>query len=56
VLPAKKQFYADVYIDTQGRIRRVLLPADLSVPRQYGHSQITNEEMTVDFYAFAPPS
>jgi hypothetical protein len=53
VLPPQKQFYADVYIDTQGRIRRVLLPADLSVPRQYGKSQITNEEMTVDFYGFA---
>ncbi|MDQ1375610.1 MAG: hypothetical protein QOJ09_2948 [Actinomycetota bacterium] len=53
VLPASKPFYADVYIDTQGRIRRVLLPADLSVPRQYGKSQITNEEMTVDFFGFA---
>jgi hypothetical protein len=52
VLPAKP-FYADVFIDTQGRIRRVLLPVDLTVPRQYGDSKITNEEMTVDFYGFA---
>jgi len=52
VLPAKKQFYADVYIDTQGRIRRGLLPSNLSVPRQYGDSKLTNEEMTVDFFAF----
>ena len=51
VLPAK-QFYANVFIDTQGRIRRVLLPVDLSVPRQYGDSKITNEEMTVDFFSF----
>jgi hypothetical protein len=51
VLPAKL-FYANVFIDTQGRIRRVLLPVDLSVPRQYGDSKITNEEMTVDFFAF----
>jgi hypothetical protein len=51
VLPAK-QFYANVFIDTQGRIRRVLLPVDLTVPRQYGDSKITNEEMTVDFFAF----
>jgi hypothetical protein len=51
VLPAK-QFYANVFIDTQGRIRRVLLPVDLTVPRQYGDSQITNQEMTVDFYSF----
>ena len=52
VLPAT-QFYANVFIDTQGRIRRVLLPVDLTVPRQYGDSKITNEEMTVDFFAFA---
>jgi hypothetical protein len=51
-LPAK-QFYADVFIDTQGRIRRILLPADLDVPRQYGKSEITNEEMTVDFFEFS---
>jgi hypothetical protein len=51
VLPSGR-FYADVFIDTAGRIRRVLLPADLSVPRQYGKSKVTNEEMTVDFYAF----
>jgi hypothetical protein len=47
-----KAFYADVFIDTQGRIRRVLLPVDLTVPRQYGDSKITNQEMTVDFYNF----
>ena len=52
VLP-KEPFYADVFIDTQGRIRRVLLPVDLTVPRQYGDSKITNEEMTVDFFDFA---
>jgi hypothetical protein len=52
VLPSKP-FYADVFIDTQGRIRRVLLPVDLTVPRQYGDSKITNEEMTVDFFDFA---
>jgi hypothetical protein len=52
VLP-DQLFYADVFIDTQGRIRRVLLPLNLSVPRQYGDSKITNEEMTVDFYDFA---
>ena len=51
VLPGKP-FYADVFIDTQGRIRRVLLPVDLTVPRQYGDSKITNEEMTVDFFDF----
>jgi hypothetical protein len=51
VLPAKS-FYADVFVDTQGRIRRVLLPVDLTVPRQYGDSKITNQEMTVDFYSF----
>jgi hypothetical protein len=50
-LPSK-EFYADVFIDTQGRIRRILLPADLDVPRQYGKSQITNEEITVDFFEF----
>lgn len=55
VLPAKR-FYADVFIDTQGRIRRVLLPVDLTVPRQYGDSKITNEEMTVDFFAFSAAS
>lgn len=46
------RFYADVFIDTQGRIRRVLLPADLTDPRPYGDSKVTNEEMTVDFYQF----
>ena len=51
VLPAER-FYANVFIDTQGRIRRVLLPVDLTVPRQYGDSKITNEEMTVDFFGF----
>ena len=51
VLPAKR-FYADVFVDSQGRIRRVLLPVDLTTPRQYGESKITNEEMTVDFYDF----
>jgi hypothetical protein len=50
-LPATP-FYADVFIDTQGRIRRVLLPVDLTVPRQYGDSKITNQEMTVDFFDF----
>lgn len=52
VLPATS-FYADVFIDTQGRIRRVLLPVDLTDPRQYGDSKITIEEMTVDFFGFA---
>lgn len=51
VLPSKR-FYADVYVDSQSRIRRVLLPVDLTTPRQYGESKITNEEMTVDFYDF----
>lgn len=51
VMPSRR-FYADVFIDTQGRIRRVLLPVDLAVPRQYGDSKITNEEMTVDFLNF----
>jgi hypothetical protein len=51
VLPTKP-IYADVFIDTKGRIRRILLPTDLSVPRQYGDSKITNEEMTVDFFGF----
>ena len=48
----RERFYADVFIDTQGRIRRVQLPVDLTTPRQYGDSKITNEEMTVDFYDF----
>ena len=51
VLPSTR-FYADVFVDTQGRIRRVQLPVDLTTPRQYGDSKITNEEMTVDFYDF----
>ncbi len=55
VLPAKA-FYADVFIDTQGRIRRVLLPVDLTDPRQYGDSKITIEEMTVDFFDFTGDS
>lgn len=51
VLPSTR-FYADVFVDSQGRIRRVQLPVDLTTPRQYGDSKITNEEMTVDFYDF----
>jgi hypothetical protein len=51
VLPSKS-FYTDVFIDSSGRIRRILMPVDLNEPRQYGKSQITNEEMTVDFFGF----
>lgn len=45
-------FFADVWIDSDGRIRRVLLPTDKSKPRPAGHDPERLDLITVDFYGF----
>lgn len=45
-------FYADVYIDSQGRIRRVTLPIDLNEKRPSDTRKILAKLVTIDFYDF----
>ena len=45
-------FYADVYIDSQYRIRRVTIPLDLNERRPSRTNRILAKLITVDFYDF----
>jgi hypothetical protein len=45
-------FYADVFIDSQGRIRRVTLPIDLNERRPSDRHEILAKLITIDFYDF----
>jgi hypothetical protein len=46
------RFFADVFVDGAGRIRRVLLPIDLAVPRPMGDEKRVPDMLTVDFHDF----
>jgi hypothetical protein len=45
-------FYADVFVDGAGRVRRVLLPIDLTEPRPMGDSKRIATMLSVDFHDF----
>ena len=45
-------FFADVWIDSDGRIRRVLVPTDKSQPRPKNDDPDLLDLITVDFYGF----
>ena len=45
-------FFADVFIDGAGRIRRVQLPIDLTAPRPMGDEKRVPDMLTVDFHDF----
>lgn len=47
-----RPFFADVFIDGAGRIRRVLLPIDLTEPRPMGRDKRVPDMLTVDFHDF----
>ncbi|HZN15123.1 MAG TPA: hypothetical protein VFB78_12680 [Acidimicrobiales bacterium] len=49
-------FYADVYVDSQLRIRRVTLPVDLNERRPSDTHQILAKLITIDFYDFGSAS
>jgi hypothetical protein len=51
LLPAEP-FFADVFIDGHGRIRRILLPIDLSEPRPMGRQKRIPAMLTIDFHEF----
>jgi hypothetical protein len=48
----EEPFFADVFVDAAGRIRRVLLPLDLSEPRPMGDEKRVPAALTVDFHDF----
>jgi len=45
-------FYADAWIDSQGRLRQVLVPANLNEARPGTNSSATPEVVTVQFFDF----
>jgi len=45
-------FYADVWVDDQGRIRRVQVPVEKTVQRPPDRSRILPRLITVDFFEF----
>jgi hypothetical protein len=55
VLPDER-FFADVFVDAAGRIRRVLLPLDLSEPRPMGDEKRVAAALTIDFHDFPEDS
>ena len=46
------EVWADVFIDSAGRVRRVLLPAHSDMIRPYGDSQVIPQLVSVDFFDF----
>ena len=46
-------FYADVWVDGEGRIRRVQLPVDKTVQRPGNRDRSRPRLITVDLFAFA---
>ena len=49
---ADRKVWADVFIDSAGRIRRILLPVHAESDRPYGASQIIPPMVSVDFSDF----
>jgi hypothetical protein len=47
-----RRFFADVWVDSVGRIRRVLVPTDKSKPRPTRDDPDRLDLITVDFYGF----
>ena len=47
-----RPFFADVWVDSDGRIRRVLVPTDKSKPRPKNDDPDRLDLITVDFYGF----
>ena len=45
-------FYADVFVDSKGRVRELARPIDLNEPRPSQSKQILAKQVTVDFYDF----
>ena len=49
----RSTFYADVWIDGQGRVREVLVPADINETRPVRRSPRVPQVITVQFFDFA---
>ena len=47
-------FYADVWVDDEGRLRRVQLPVEKTTQRPATRDRSRPRLVTVDFFAFAP--
>ena len=47
-----KELWADVFVDAQGRVRRVLLPVETSMIRPYGQDQREPALVSVDYSDF----
>ncbi|MDP8976325.1 MAG: hypothetical protein M3N28_08205 [Actinomycetota bacterium] len=47
-----RAFYADVWVDTEGRIRRVQMPVEKTVKRPGNRDRTRPPLITVDFFAF----
>jgi hypothetical protein len=51
----RETFYADVFVDSQGRVRRVVIPLDLNERRPSDTHVILAKLVTIDFYDFGTP-
>lgn len=46
------KLWADVFVDKQLRIRRVLIPFNTAMARPYGQSQVEPQEVSIDYSDF----